>query len=157
MLKKVKGGGPTNAYLLLVSYRSTDPHLAADVANGVAQSYLEHTYTIRFRSSSSLTSFMEKQLEELRAKMERSSSALLQFERELNVISPEEKTSILSARLLQLNTEYTNAQGDRVKKEAAYTSEKGDSAEAAHVSTQGEALKKLTERLNESQQKFADE
>ncbi len=53
---------------------------------------------------------MEKQLEELKAKMERSSAALAQFERELNVINPEEKTSILSARLLQLNTEYTNAQ-----------------------------------------------
>ncbi len=52
---------------------------------------------------------MERQLEELHAKMEKSSTALIQFERELNVINPEEKTSILSARLLQFNTEYTNA------------------------------------------------
>src|SRR5258708_7906657 len=156
MLKKLKVARPTNTYLLLVSYRSTDPHLAADVANGVAQSYLEHTYTIRFRSSSSLTSFMEKQLEELRAKMERSSSALLQFERELNVISPEEKTSILSARLLQLNTEYTNSQSDRVRKEAAYQSVKSGSMEAAQVSSLGEPLRKLTERLNEAEEKFSE-
>ena len=54
--------------------------------------------------------------------MERSSAALAQFERELNVINPEEKTSILSARLLQLNTEYTNAQADRVRKESAWQS-----------------------------------
>ena len=54
--------------------------------------------------------------------MEKSSAALAQFERELNVINPEEKTSILSARLLQLNSEYTKAQADRVKKEAAYNS-----------------------------------
>ena len=52
--------------------------------------------------------FMEKQMEELRAKMERSSAALAQFEKDLSVINPEEKTSILSARLLQLNTEYTS-------------------------------------------------
>ncbi|MCU1232368.1 MAG: hypothetical protein JWP63_335, partial [Candidatus Solibacter sp.] len=38
-------------------------------------------------------------------KMERSGGALVQFERELNVINPQEKTSIISARLLQLNTE----------------------------------------------------
>ena len=56
--------------------------MAADVANGVAQSYVEHTYNIRFRSSASLASFMEKQIEELKAKMERSSAALAQFERE---------------------------------------------------------------------------
>ena len=48
--------------------------------------------------------------------MERSNAAQAQFERELNVINPEEKTSILSARLLQLNTDFTNAQTDRLKK-----------------------------------------
>ena len=54
--------------------------------------------------------------------MEKSSGAVAQFERELNVINPEQKTSILSARLLELNTEYTKTQADRVKKEAAYNS-----------------------------------
>lgn len=155
-LKKLKITRPPNTYLLLISYRSTDPRLAADVANEVARSYLEHTYNIRIRSSASLSSFMEQQLEELKAKMERSSAALAQFEKELNVINPEEKTSILSARLLQLNTEYTNAQTDRVRKEAAYKSVRGGSLEAAQVSTQGEALKNLTERLDETQQKFAE-
>ncbi|MGH9661537.1 MAG: GumC family protein, partial [Bryobacteraceae bacterium] len=156
LLKKLKVTRPPNTYLVLISYRSKDKRLAADVANGIATSYLEHTYRIRYRATADVSQFMERQQEELRAKMERSSAALAQFERELNVISPEEKTNILSARLLQLNTEYTNAQGDRVRKEAAHTSVKGETFEAAHVSTQGEALKKLTESLNESQQKFAD-
>ena len=56
--------------------------------------------------------------------MERSSTALAQFESELNVIDPEQKTSILSGRWLQLNTEYTNAQAERVRKEAACNSMK---------------------------------
>ena len=59
---------------------------------------------------------MEKQIEELKAKMERSSQALVGFERELNVINPEEKTNILSARLLQLNTEFTNAEARPAEK-----------------------------------------
>jgi succinoglycan biosynthesis transport protein ExoP len=155
-LNNLKVARPPNTYLLLISYRSADPRLAADVANGVARSYLEHTYNIRFRSSASLSAFMEKQLEELKSKMERSGGALAQFERELNVISPEEKTSILSARLLQLNTEYTNAEADRVRKEAAFKSVEGGSLEAAQVSTQGEVLKRLSERLDEAQQKFAE-
>jgi capsular exopolysaccharide synthesis family protein len=88
--------------------------------------------------------------------MERSSGALAQFERELNVINPEQKTSILSARLLQLNTEYTNAQADRVRKEAANKSVASGSLEAAQVSTQGEALKRLAERIDEQSAKFAE-
>ena len=98
---------------------------------------------------------MEKQLEELKAKMEHSSGALAQFERELNVINPEEKTSILSARLLQLNTEYTNAQAIACARRPPKPMQSG-ALEAAQVSTQGEALKRLSERLNEEQQKFAE-
>jgi succinoglycan biosynthesis transport protein ExoP len=156
LLKNLKVSRPPNTYLLLVSYRSKDKQLAANVANGIAKSDLQHTYNIRYNEAAGLSSFMEKQLEELKAKMERSSEALLQFERELNVINPEEKTSILSARLLQLNTEYTNAQSDRVKKETAFNSTQTGSMDAAQVSSQGDALKKLTEAFNEAQQKLAD-
>ena len=154
-LKNLQVTRPPNTFLLLISYRSPNPRLAADVSNAIAQSYIEHTYNIRYRATAGLSTFMEKQLDELHAKMERSSMALTGFERELNVINPEEKTSILSSRLLQLNTEYTNAQAERVRKEAAYNSIRGGSLEAAQVSTQGEALKKLSERLNELQEKFA--
>jgi len=156
LLKKLRVIRPPNTYLLLISYRSPNPRLAADVANGVANSYVQHTYAIRFRSSASLATFMEKQLEELKAKMESSSSALAQFERELNVINPEEKTSILSARLLQLNTEYTNAEADRVRKESAWNSIQTGSLEAAQVSTQGEDLKQLSTKLDEAREHFAD-
>lgn len=156
ILKKLKVTRPPNTYLLLVSYRSKDKQLAADVANGVAQSYLEHTYNNRYKAAAGLSHFMEKQQEELRTKMERSSAALAAFERELNVINPEEKTSILSARLLQLNTEYTKAQADRVTKEAAFQSIQTGTMDAARVSTQAESLKKLTEASNEAEQRLAD-
>jgi capsular exopolysaccharide synthesis family protein len=155
LLKNLKVSRPANTYLLLVNYRSDDPQLAADVANAVSNSYLEHTYNIRIRASASLSTFMEKQLDELRAKMERSSLALSHFERELNVINPEEKTSILSARLLQLNTEYTNAQADRVRKDAVFGSVQSGSLESIEATPQGEDLRKLTERLNEAQENFA--
>jgi succinoglycan biosynthesis transport protein ExoP len=156
ILKQLKVTRPPNTYLLLIAYRSTNPQLAADVANGVTNSYLDHTYRIRFQSSAKLASFMELQIDELRAKMERSGAALVQFEKELNVINPEEKTSILSSRLLQLNTEYTNAQTERVRKETAFQSVNSGTMEAAQVSTQGESLKALAQRLDEAQQKLAD-
>jgi capsular polysaccharide biosynthesis protein len=106
-LKQLKVTRPPNTYLIQISYRNSDPQLAADAANAIAQSYLEHTYNIRIRSSANLSTFMEGQLQELKAKMEQSGKALAAFERDLNVVNPEEKTNILSARLLQLNTDYT--------------------------------------------------
>lgn len=155
-LKRLKVSRPPNTYLLQISYRSPDPQLAADAANAIAQSYLDHTYDIRLRSSASLSAFMEKQLDELKAKMERSSQALAGFERELNVINPEEKTNILSSRLVQLNVEYTNAQADSLKKQAAYDSVRGGSLEAVMAAPEGEDLRKLTEHLDEAREHFAD-
>ena len=154
-LKQLKVSRPPNTYLLLISYRSPDPGLAANVANSIAGSYLNHTYDIRIRSSASLSLFMERQLDELKAKMERSSMALAQFEKDLDVVNPEEKTNILSARLLQLNTEYTEAQADRVRKEAAWDAMKSGAVEAAQISTQGESLTRLSQTLDEARQRFA--
>ena len=154
-LSRLKVTRPTNTYLLLISYRSPDPRLAADVANAIANSYLAHTYDIRIRSSASLSAFMEKQLDELKAKMEQSNLALAQFEKDLDVINPEDKSNILSARLLQLNTEYTNAQAERVSKEAAWEAIKSGSVAAAQVSSQGESLAKLNDTLNLARQHFA--
>jgi succinoglycan biosynthesis transport protein ExoP len=156
MLKQLKVTRPPNTYLMQVGYRSADPQMAADAANAITQSYLEHSYEIRLRSSAGVESFMERQIEELKAKMEKSSHALSGFERELNVINPEEKTNILSARLLQLNTEYTNAQTERLKQEAGYQSVSGGSLEAALAAPQGEALRKLADHRNEAAEHFAE-
>lgn len=156
VLKRLRVTRPPNTYLLQISYRSADPQLAADTANAIAQSYLEHTYEIRLRSSASLSSFMERQMEELRAKMERSSHALMGFEREMNVVNPEEKTNILASRLLQLNTEYTNAQTDRLRREAAFQSIDGTPVEAAMAASQGDSLRRLMEHRGEALEKFAE-
>lgn len=145
-----------NTYLLNVRYRSPDPQAAADIANAVAQSYVQHTYDLRFQSAVSLSDFMEKQLEQLKAKMERSSEALQNIEREMNVLNPEEKTSMLSARLLQLNQEFTTAQADRVRKQAAFETVKGGSLEAAMLSSQREVLIKAGNSLHEAERKFAE-
>ena len=146
---------PSDTYLLLISYRSPDPQQAADIANAIAKSYLLHTYDLRIRSSADLSSFMERQLDALKAKMESSSLALAQFERDLDVVNPEERTNILSARLLQLNNDYTAAQADRIRAEAVWnTIKSGPLADAAALSG-SDQLTELTGTLNQAQQRLA--
>ena len=153
-LTNLKVTRPANTYILLISYRSPDPQLAAEVANEIARSYKQHSYDIRFAASQDQSAYMEKQLDAMKAKMERSSLALAQFERDLKVIDPDQKTSILTARLVQLNTELTNAQEDRIHKEVAFNAVKAGSLEAVQASAWGEQLRKLSDSLGEAQQKF---
>jgi len=156
VLKRLRVTRPPNTYLMLISYRSDDPQLAADAANAIADSYMEHSYDIRMRSSTSLATFMERQLDELKIKMERSSLALAAFERELTVINPDAKTNVLESRLVQLNTEHTAAQAELLRQQAAWESVQGGSLEAALASVQGEALRKLVEHSQEAREHFAD-
>ena len=155
VLKHLKVTHPPQTYLLYIQYRSTNPTLAAQVANDIAQSYIDHTFRIRLESSQTLSGFMERQLEELRDKMERSNAALAAFERELNMIDPEERTSIISSRLLQLNAEFTQAQADRVKREAAFRALSHGSMEAATMSTHGKRLEELQKRQQELLENFS--
>ena len=155
-LKHLTVSRPANTYIVQIGYRSPNPQLAADVANAIGESYVEHIYRLQANSAMNASGFMERQLGELKARMERSGQALAQFERELNVVNPEEKINITSSRLLQLNTEYTNAQADRVKKEAIYEGIRSGSLAAEQISGQADDLEKLQDRINEAQQRFAE-
>jgi len=146
---------PAKTYLLTIAFRSPNPVLAAEVANAIANSYIDHSYRIRLNSSEKQARFITTQLEELKAKTERSSAALVQFEKDLNVISPEEKTNIQTARLLQLNTEWTRAQADRVAREAAAKLARTGTIEALESLPQGEQIKRLSDRMAEESERFA--
>ena len=63
VLKRLRVSRSPGTYILLVSYRSVDPQLAADVANGVVESYINHVYSIRYEATANLSSFLERQME----------------------------------------------------------------------------------------------
>jgi succinoglycan biosynthesis transport protein ExoP len=155
-LKRLKVSRTPNTNLVQVRYGAPDPELAAAVANGVANCYLELVYRSRSQAAANRSHFMEAQLADLKTNMERSNRALAKFEKELHIVNPDSKTSILDARLLQLNAEYTTTQGERLRKEAAFNSMKSGSLEAAQVSAQGkDLLEKLSERLIVAEEIFA--
>jgi len=141
-------------YIILVTYRSSNSDTAAAVANAVAESYIRHNYEMRASSTNGLSRFMGKQIEELRAKMNSSNAAVVNYGQQLNFVNPEEKTNVLTSRLLQTNTEYMNAQNERVKREATFNAVRAGSIEAAQTSSQGENTRKLSDKLEEAQQKF---
>lgn len=155
-LKRLKVFRPPNTYLIQISYRHTDPEVAAAVANSIANTYLDHLRALREGAWSNLSGASQRQLAELREKMEQSNQALLEFQRRIGMVDPEDKTNVLSSRLLQLNTDYARAQADRAAKQASYDAVRTGIPEAAEASVHGELLKKLIERKAEAAQKFSD-
>jgi succinoglycan biosynthesis transport protein ExoP len=119
-LKKLKIQREPNTYILSIMYKDRDPKVAADVANAIADSYLQNIFATRMKEAGRLTSSMEQQLLDLKQKMEASHLALMKYQKELGTADPEQKTSILVAKLQALNTEYSAAEGDRISKESTF-------------------------------------
>lgn len=141
-------------YIVLISYRSESPTRSAEVANAVAAAFIKQNFTSRLTSNFDVSRYMEKQIDELKAKMERSSAAVLEYGKELTFVNPEDKTNIQASRLIQLNSDYTAAQLERLKKEATLKEIQNGTLESAQTSAQGENARKLAEKLEEAQEKF---
>jgi len=147
VLKHLKVDRNPNTYLLTITYRDTNPQVAADVANAIADSYLREIFETRTKEAGRLTSSMERQLIDLKQKMESTHNALMVYQRDLGTADPEQKTSVLVARLQALNTENSVAEADRIAKEAVYREAKDGSLPEVEVSGQSSDLSKDVEKL----------
>jgi capsular exopolysaccharide synthesis family protein len=120
-LKGLKVTRPANTYLIRITYRAwRDPQLAANVANGIAQSLVQHMQESLDQSYNDLSSAIRRDMEQLRSKMDVSGKRLAQYEKELKMVDPEQHSTVLISRLTQLLAEYTVAQADRLHKQATF-------------------------------------
>ena len=147
-----------SSYLIRISYRAHDPKLAADVANAVAQSLSEHANDTGKSSYEKLSDMVAQDMSELRSKMQASAQQLAEYEKELNMVDPEQRVTILSARLSQLNTDLTAAQDERIRREAILAQVDNSntlaSAQAAQAAAQDPLLSEAIQRLNMARQQF---
>jgi succinoglycan biosynthesis transport protein ExoP len=155
ILKNLKIERNPNTYLLTISYRDREPRMAADVSNAIGDSYLREIFETRIKEAGRLTSSMESQLIDLKEKMESTHGALMTYQRNLGTADPEQKTSVLVARLQALNTENTLAEADRIAKEAVYREARGGSLPGVEVSTQSTDLARDVENLKEARANLA--
>ena len=147
-----------SSYLIRISYRAHDAKLAADVANAVAQSLSEHANDTGKSSYEKLSTLVAQDMSELRSKMQASAQQLGEYEKELNMVDPEQRVTILSARLGQLNTDLTAAQDERIRREAILAQVNNSntlaSAQAAQAAAQDPLLSEAVQRLNVARQQF---
>lgn len=158
-LKRLKITRPPNTYLVNISYRAYDPQLAANVANDVATSLIAHANDTGGRSYVQVSALIASDMKDLRVKMNASARRLAQYEKDLNMVDPEQRTTVIDARLTQLNTEFTTAQAERLHKEAILDdvgkSHTLAAAQAAEAQGRSSLLDNNLERLDAARQQFA--
>src|SRR5262249_48006977 len=134
-------------YLIEVHYRSPNPELASAIANAAAHTFVQQGFQNRSQGAAELTRWLNIQLDTLRASLERAQQKLTAFEKEHNVVNPEDRTNILNVQLQELQEAHSTAQAERLRKETAYRTLESGGMESLVISEQGDPLMKLAEKL----------
>ncbi len=103
-----------------IEYSSTDPKLAAQIANAVGTSYIEHNFRTRFNSTMQTSDWLSKQLAEMELRVGTAQEKLVRYQKENGILGIDEKQNIVTEKLDLLNKELSSAEADRMQKEAAY-------------------------------------
>ncbi|GEN99647.1 hypothetical protein NSE01_14800 [Novosphingobium sediminis] len=123
---------PRNTRLATVSFNSTQPELAAQIANAFAAEFIQTNLQRRFDSSAYAREFISGQLSEARAKLERSERELNAYAREEGLIRDRDSTasgasqsgrlgnSVTTTSLLQVNAAANQAQAARIAAEGRW-------------------------------------
>src|SRR6267378_1458621 len=109
-----------NTRIIEIHYTSTDPQLAASAVNTLAATYVEQNFKTKFESTMQASDWLSKQLVDLQMKVETSQEKLVRYQKEHEIFGVDDKQNIITQKLDELNKELTNAESDRMQKEAIY-------------------------------------
>ena len=140
-----------NTRVVEVSFTGADRYLNSKIVNALVDDFIEDSIRSRYEASNRAARFLSGQLNELRAKVEESQQRLVAYEREHNIVMVDDKQSVTTSKLDELNKQLLAAEEDSIEKEAAYqTITAGNLDRFADIQS-GEALQSL--RLREAELK----
>ena len=110
-----------NSRLVKVNFDSPDPKLAADITNAVADNFIAVNLERRFDANSYAKTFLEQRLRQVKAKLEETERAQVEFARDKEIFSVDKDGGTTSAqKLTEFNNALSKAQQERIKAESAY-------------------------------------
>ena len=120
---------PQEGQLIKFSYDSTSPQLAALVANGIADSFINSALQRRYEASAYARNFLERQIAKTRGDLEHSERSLVGYAQAQGIINTGggdgkqgsgDTNSLQGESLVSLNKALADATARRVAAEAAY-------------------------------------
>jgi polysaccharide biosynthesis transport protein len=142
--------------LLDVTFESTDPELAAEILNAHINTFVEQNFKSQYDSSNKATGWLTDQLSELKVKVENSEAARLTYERQHQIWELDDKQNITTQRLADVNREFTDAQSDRMKKQAVYEFAKSGNIDAVPQLRQNATLQDLLRKKSDTSSQYMD-
>lgn len=139
-----------------IRFRSEDPVLAAAVVNDLARVYQEHNFVTRYEATHQASTWLSQQLGDLKNTVEQDQQRLAEYQKEHGIIGTDENNNLVMARLDDLSRQLTDAEADRITKEARYRiAQSGDPTLVQSIATDT-TLPALEEERASLQNQLAD-
>ncbi|MGA9755878.1 MAG: polysaccharide biosynthesis tyrosine autokinase, partial [Desulfobaccales bacterium] len=119
-LSKLKVTPIRNSYLLEVSFQSPDKFLTQRVVNAIANEYMYLSIDRRGESFALVRKWLDKQLQEMAAKVYAGQKELYKFGQQTDIYTSEDKDNVIVHKFIDLNALLTKAQAEEMAKEAQY-------------------------------------
>jgi len=103
-----------------VRFKSTDPALAAEVANTVSRLYIRQQLEFRSTASREATDWLNERIAEQRRAVEESEAAVQAYRAKHGAVSVDDRQAFVTERLAGLIAATTQARTARLEKEATY-------------------------------------
>jgi succinoglycan biosynthesis transport protein ExoP len=147
--------------LIQVSYTHPDPRFATEVTNTLVKTFIEENFRTKYDSASQTSDWLSRELADLQLKVQTSEEKLVRYQKDHGILGVDEKENIVTEKLGELNKELTEAETDRIEKEADYKlAMNGDPGSFAKDTpegrnTAGSLLDKLREREADLETQYA--
>ncbi len=142
--------------LMDVSFESTDPQFAARIVNEHIKNYQDQNIRSHYDETTHATTWLRNELDELRIKVQESEDQRIAYERKNQIWTLDDKSNITSQRLADVNKALTDAQEDRMKKEALFQFAKaGDIANVPQL-RDNPALQSLIQKRETASEEYND-
>jgi polysaccharide biosynthesis transport protein len=106
--------------ILKLSYTAKSAPLAADIANAIAEAYIDRSVEAKFNVVGAASEFLKTQIDSLKKELDAKQQQLLAYGRQKDIISGDASSNAPLQNLEALNREYAAAVADRIAKEARY-------------------------------------
>ncbi|MDA2932710.1 polysaccharide biosynthesis tyrosine autokinase [Acidobacteria bacterium AH-259-D05] len=100
--------------LVEISYISHDPGLAARVVNTLAEEAIEENFETQYKASTLARDFLQKQLLEMKIKVEKSEEELIHYVRAHNLFNLDQGSNFIMQKLEYLIGHMTEAEGELI-------------------------------------------
>ena len=143
--------------LINITVEHPDPQIASDLANAMAQAYIQQDLNNRMSTSLQAVDWLKEKADEYREKLEAGLLELQKYREASESVSLEEDQNIVIAKLKAINSALTDAQTDRMAAESGWKAvqsqlDAGGSRMQIAVQLDNEELSHALTELREQQQ-----